>query len=510
MTRLATRLGRSAKLGRAAASLAWAGVRGRAADRQSLIDQLGSLHGLPQKIGQILSLGELESDEPRYTALTERGSPLPARVVRRELARRLGRPLDECFRSLDPDGRAASLGQVHRAVLHDGRAVAVKLQYPGMADALGLDVRTLQWLTTPFGGMRRGFDLDAWRREIAGMLRDELDYRREAEMLRTFGRHLREWPDVTVAEVIEGLSGDAVLTMTWVEGEPFQATREWPADDRRAVAETLLRLFLWSCLEWRLVHADPHPGNYRFRRTPDGPVVGVLDFGCVKPLAPSFAAALGSLIREVADEALPDDGDAVLARFVALGFNEDLLAPLRDRLPELTRVLFDPFRSRGSVDLECWGLTRRLAEVLGEHRANFRTAGPPAMIFLIRAYQGLIRYLQALDAPIPWRPVLDGLPSARRTDAGSRNDAMERGGPMRSRSLRLNVSEHGQTKVALTFKAEAAGWLPELIPEELGLRLAQRSIDVAALARDAVAREFAPGELFNLQDADKSVRVWLE
>lgn len=514
------RVGRSVQLGRAAASLARLKLSGdpRGAVRDSVVAQLGSLHGLPQKIGQILSLGELDANERHWTALAESGEALPPGVALREIEARLGCRLESAFRSLDPVGRAASLAQVHRGVLHDGREVAVKLQYPGMVEALGLDVRALEWLTAPFGGMRRGFNLEAWRREIAEMLRRELDYRAEAETIEAVRRHAAGWRLLQVPEPVAELSGPTVLTMTWVAGSPFQDARRWGVDQRRLLAEGLIRLFLRSVFRWRLVHADPHPGNYRFRSEPQGPVVGLIDFGCVKALEPGFTGALAGLIVGAARGERESD-DRIFSRWVELGFDGDLLAPLRGRLPAVGRLLFEPFAAEHAFDVRAWDLGPRLAAALGDDRAAFRTAGPPALIFLIRAWQGLTRYLAALDAPVAWRPLLEELgtlpepgapdpPRARLEESGGHGAGVARAEA--AQTLRIAVSDGGCTRVALTFRAQTAGWLEELIPDDVAARCAERGIDVVGLGRRAAAGGFAPGELFALRDGTRDIRVWLE
>ena len=157
------------------------GATGKGADdaRRRLVERLGSLHGLPQKIGQLLALAGPDGPSS-FAPLTETRSALPLCAALDLLEASLGRPWTDCFRSIDAEGIAASLGQVHRAVLRDGRPAAVKIQYPDSAANVDADLGALDWLSLPFGGLRGGFDLAAYRREVGGMLRQELDYRREA------------------------------------------------------------------------------------------------------------------------------------------------------------------------------------------------------------------------------------------------------------------------------------------------------------------------------------------
>ena len=505
---------RSWQLGMLAKDMARGRLRRKRAgdqDRLPLVERMGALHGLPQKIGQILSLSELSREDQTYTPLTEYRATLPAPAAFAEMEKQLGRPLDAYFRQMDDTGISASIGQVHRAVLHDGRKVAVKVQYPDIAESVRLDLRALGWLTAPMGGLKRGFDLKSYQREVGSMLEEELDYRHEALMIKQFAASTAEWDDVEVPAVIEELSGDRILTMTWVEGEPFSAVRRWPAETRRQLSRTLLRLFLAGCFRWGTLHADPHPGNYRFRQQNGRATVGLLDFGCVKRIDEDLRNELAGLLEDVIEGRIEQSADRALARYAGMGFRQDMLEPIAHLLAPLSRVLFEPFHAPQPFSLASWSLGKGVEQILGNFRWNFRFAGPAHLIFLVRAYQGLIQYLQALDTPIDWReaweetrqdctPSLEPAQSARQESRGA----------MKSKSLRIRVSENKRMKVDLTFGARCAENLSDLIPPELQEKLRQRSIDIDETVRKVVASDFEPMELFQLEEGSKSVRVWLE
>lgn len=486
-------------------------VRDPEGAQQRVAARLARMHGLPQKIGQILSLTELESDSPIWTRLTEDSEAMPAHTAFAEIENALGMPVHEAFAQISGDGIAASLGQVHEAHTRSGTHVAVKIQYPGIAEATDSDLQSLNWLTTPLGGLSRGFDTAAYQREVGRMLTRELDYRHEARMLRDFERHTADWPQVRTPRVIESLSGARILTMTWIGGEPFSAVREWPQGARKEIAEILLRLFLRSCFEWRCVHADPHPGNYRFARENGQAVVGLLDFGCVKEIDAGVADGLLGLIACAGGGSGSTSVDRVMGHFLNLGFNVDLLDPMAHLLPELARVLFAPFRSRTEFDLTSWDLGSRVEQVLGLFRWNFRCAGAADLIFFMRAFQGLIQYQKALGAPICWRDVLQDIQPSRRSPAPpSPFSPRGESRPTKSSRLRVRVTEGGATKVDLTFRAQVADHLSDLLPEDVHAKLKARAVDVEAISRAVVAGDFAPGELFALDEDPKGIRVWLE
>lgn len=477
--------------------------------RLRVVDRLVRLHGLPQKIGQILSLTELVDDAPIFTRLVETPTALPPAEAFAEIDRALGRPWQSCFRSLSPEGIGASLGQVHRAKLLDGREVAVKIQYPGIAEALELDLKALGWLTIPFGALRKGFDLAGYRREVGEMLRQEIDYRHEAEMLNRFRTFAAGFDTVVVPTVIEELSGKHILTMTWMEGSSFSETRQWSKSARSQIGTTLVSFLFASVFSARMLHADPHPGNYRFQRGRKDVTVGLLDFGAVKTLTSETTNALHSLIADTISGRLKGNPERARARFERLGFNPHLLIPMQHLLPALCEILFEPFLEDLPFHMNGWRLGPRVEEALGDFRWNFRMAGPPELIYFMRAYQGLIQYLAALDEPVNWRAAFDrvGTPAAAEPCPAPEGHVYT---SAKSRTLRIRVVRAGRTKAELTFPVATAESLCDLIPPEVEPKLRARNIDVAQISRSLIADGFPPGELFSLREGDDNFCVWLE
>jgi len=509
---MGTHLNRACQLGLLAKDLAKVRCRQRGPQRdlalRQLVDRLGLMHGLPQKIGQLLSFSELDESDPAFTRLTENSPTLLAADACAEIEQQLERPIEDCFAWIDPTGISASIGQVHRAGLHDGREVAVKIQYPGLAEQTRCDLRALGWLTAPVGHLGRAYDLAAYRREIGEMLAAELDYPREAAQLRQFAEWTQTWPGLVLPEVVGEFSGPRLLTTTWLSGERLASARGWTLSERTEAAALILRFFLTSIFQWGCLHADPHPGNYRFRRG-DGTVqMGVLDFGCVKQLHPAFVAGLRGLLAEAGQgTATPE---SVWQHFMGMGFNAALLAPLRANLWPVAQILYEPFLASAPYLVTGWNPGARIAALLGPQRMAFRLAGPPAMIYFLRTFQGVLHYLKAFAAPVNWHTTLAacGKQQARPKSKPSQ-DICFQSPTMQSDTLHIQVNEGGQSRVALTFGAGATDNLPDLVPLELRDKLRQRSIDLSAIAADARRRDYAPGELFALEDGGKTVRVWL-
>lgn len=483
--------------------------------RQALIERLGYLRGLPQKMAQLLASTELSA--PLLPA-TETENALPFAQVQLLLENALRQPLDSLFAEFEPEGRSASLGQVHRARLHDGRQVAVKIQYPGIYDALSLDLKALNLLSAPIGGFKKGFDQQAYQREVQQMLMLELDYAHEAAMLGRFRDLLQHRPGIEIPEVIESHSNSEILTMSWLAGESFEVVHHWPEQARSQLADQLLAWFTTSAFGWGLLHGDPHPGNYRFRLEQGQPVLGVLDFGCIKQIPERVRVGFRKLLKALLSEEL--DQETATALYLQMGFNPDFLLPISHKLPAVSQVLFGPFLAAEPQRVQDWRLGERMSEVLGEDRWNFRFAGPAGLLFFIRAYQGLIQYLKGLELEVHWRPHLEavlGLLPAALSEA-SPSQARPVTVPVTvaanevplAKHVRIRLLEAGQTRVALTFPIATLVHLPDLIPEEFASSLVERGIDIRQICEQARLDGPKPGSLFEDRQAQQALQVWLE
>jgi predicted unusual protein kinase regulating ubiquinone biosynthesis (AarF/ABC1/UbiB family) len=505
-------LKRTAQLGLLARDLA--AVRGRRAGpkrdeaRRRLVDRLGLLHGLPQKIGQLLAFSEIEASDPAFTKLTENEPSLSEADAGAEVMRQLGGPLEKFFSAFSPCGIAASVGQVHRATLLDGREVAVKIQHPGIATTIEYDLRALGWLTAPVGDIRRGFDLKAYRAEIGESLRREVDYRSEASSLREFAELARTLlSPIALPLVVPDLSNEKLLVTTWLEGDTLARARHWSPRDRAALSTSMVELFFKGIFEWGFIHADPHPGNYRFLKVNGHATVGLLDFGCVKRIPAQLQAGIRGLMTDACSG--KSDDRMIHERFIQLGFDPAILHKLSPKLSAISAVLSTPFNHAGKFDAAAWHLKERLGDILGEDRMTFRAAGSPEMIFILRAFQGLLHYLKILDAPVDW---VEATASIKPSHSPSPLPLPRPAHPtaMLSETLHISVMEAGVDRVALTFGAGATDNLPDLVPHELRSRLQERAIDLVSIADLARRNNYAPGELFSLEDGQKLVRVWLQ
>ena len=282
------RLARLAKVGaRSGASLIMGGDSNAAAKKAAGV--LGGMRGLATKVGQMASYidGVLpeqhrESYEKWMSKLQASAPRSAPEAIRAQIELELEAPLHDLFAEWsDTPFASASIGQVHRARLHDGREVAVKVQHPGIRDAMEADLKNASFLESTVGvmaGMRK-FESKRVLEEVRARFREELDYRLEAERQTAFRALFAGDPQVIIPEVIADRSTGAVLTTELASGLSLDAARERPEAERAAWCATLWHFVYKSSLIGGLFNADPHPGNYFFQ--PDGRV-GFIDFGCVQ------------------------------------------------------------------------------------------------------------------------------------------------------------------------------------------------------------------------------------
>jgi predicted unusual protein kinase regulating ubiquinone biosynthesis (AarF/ABC1/UbiB family) len=296
-------LGFGKRIGGKSAELVAKEIQQRTADQVFRV--LGELKGGAMKLGQALSIFEAalppELAEPYRATLTklqESAPPLPVSTVYRVLTGDLGEDWRDSFESFDETpAAAASIGQVHRAVWQDGRPVAVKIQYPGAGKALINDFTQLARMGRLFGVLMPGLDVKPMLDELRDRVAEELDYHMEASAQRAFAKAYANDPDIYVPDVVA--ETDHVLVTEWMDGTPLSKIISDGSQAERDRAGMLFTRFLFSGpARAGLLHADPHPGN--FRLLADGRL-GVLDFGAVDRLPDGLPPVFGRLLRIMHD-----------------------------------------------------------------------------------------------------------------------------------------------------------------------------------------------------------------
>ena len=387
---------------------------------EQVTEALGNMKGAMMKVGQMASYldqGLPEHVRDAMAQLQSDAPPMAFELVDGVIQRELSGSADEVFAEFDPVPIAsASIGQVHRAITRDGRAVAVKVQYPGVDEAIDADLDNLDML---FGGMAvifNGLDPEPLVAELKERLREELDYIKEAENQRQFADYYRGHPHVHVPEVIDELCTARVLTTELAEGVRWAEMVTWSQDERNLAAECIYRYAFTGLYRVAAFNGDPHPGNYLFQ--PGGRVT-FLDYGLVKHFQPGTLEAFGELIHYMCIE-------TDIAKYRQAVEDLDLLRPGHSFTDAEVGDYFGHFYEFVLEDGEftitneyASETVRRFFDVNGPHRDIMKAANVPADFVVIqRINLGLFALFGEVEATANWRaiaeeiwPFVDGPPS---------------------------------------------------------------------------------------------------
>ena len=370
---------------------------------------LGELKGGALKAGQLLSTVEaLFPQDPEatwreaLTGLQDANEALPFHEVEPVLRAELGPAWRQRFACFEQEAcAAASIGQVHRAVWADGRPVAVKVQYPGVREALAVDVRTLSLMSRAAALVARGLALPPLVAELRDRLTEELDYLHEARSQTAFADAYAEDPDTAVPAVVHATG--RVLVMDWLDGTPLsQVARDGTQAQRDRVAGQYQRFLVSGPARAGRLHTDPHPGN--FLALPDGRL-GVLDFGSSLALPDGMPATFGRLISAL----LGDDPDEVLRRLQQEGFVRPGVEVDVGKLVDYMAPFSAPARHERFRFSRAW-LTSEFGRVNDPRNPDFAVALsldlPAEHLFTHRVWLGMVGVLCQLEAEVPVAPVL--------------------------------------------------------------------------------------------------------
>ncbi|MFF0264228.1 ABC1 kinase family protein [Kribbella sp. NPDC004536] len=401
-------VGLGKRIGGAPAEAVFAEFQRRTADQ--LFSVLGELKGGAMKFGQMLSLMESAMPEEfaapyraTLTKLQDSAPPMPAATVDTILSRELGRRWRDRFDEFNEvPAAAASIGQVHRGRLKDGREVAVKLQYPGAAEALRSDLRQLGRVGRTIGTMIPGLDVKPLIAELQERIGEELDYDREAQAQQQYADAFKGHPEFVVPRVVK--HSPTVIVSEWIEGRPLSSyISDGTKEERDAIGLKYAR-FMFSGPKYAgLLHSDPHPGN--FRVLADGRL-GVVDFGLCARLPDGLPPAIGKLLRI----SLLGDGIAVRDGLKAEGFIKPRMEIDPEQLMDYLAPFADPARE------ETFQFSRAWMRAQANRTSDFRSPNaslalrlnlPPSYVLIHRVWIGGIAVLSQLEAHAPFRAVLE-------------------------------------------------------------------------------------------------------
>jgi predicted unusual protein kinase regulating ubiquinone biosynthesis (AarF/ABC1/UbiB family) len=409
-----TAVGFGRRLGGTPADTVLTEVQQRTAEQ--LFRTLGELKGGAMKFGQTLSVLEAALPDElvapyreNLTRLQDDAPPMPTQTVRDQLTTHLGRDWADDLVWLDGGPTAAaSIGQVHKGRWKDGRDVAVKVQYPGAGEALMSDLRQIARVARSIAPVFPGIDIKPLVAELQARAADELDYTLEAEAQRAFAEAFRDDPDYLVPDVV-AVGGEALVS-EWLES-PYSLAhviREGTQEERDHYGELLARFLFVGPDRTGMLHADPHPGNFRPIPGPDGEPgrLGVLDFGAVARLPQGqLPEAMGRLIRVAAEV----DPDSLVAGLREEGFIKDKV----EVDPQLVLDYLSPFIEPARV--ERFRFTREWMRTQFERINNPRDPAftlatklnlPTSYLLIHRTWLGGLGLLSQLEAEAPFQAIL--------------------------------------------------------------------------------------------------------
>jgi len=374
-----------------------------------VVETLGEMKGAAMKVGQMLSLqvGMLPPEVAKVLrALQQQAPRVPSEVMRYEVEGSLGAPIDELFAEFEEEAfAAASIGQVHRGRMHDGRRVAIKIQYPLIREVVQADLKNLKTLMKSLFSMVFDADFEPLWKEMHDVLLEELDYEHEAANMTRMRDLHADVPEIVIPRVIEELSSERVLTMEYLEGisaeEACSSAFSQAARDRWGVV--LFALEMRGLFEHRLMHADPNLANFSFLE--DGRII-VYDFGCLKKVPARVAVGYARLFLSILEDRRVEVPD-VLAAIGLVKANGDpidqaLIGPYIDLFAEILRE--DPPYVFGE-DEDLYQKIMDLGMANWTHASDLRF--PEDIIFIDRALAGHFGNLINLRASGSWRKLIE-------------------------------------------------------------------------------------------------------
>jgi predicted unusual protein kinase regulating ubiquinone biosynthesis (AarF/ABC1/UbiB family) len=371
-------------------------------------DRLSHLRGAAMKLGQMISMDAGDVLPPQLSdimaRLRERAYRMPPSQLRDVLNAEWGREWRTRFAHFDATPiAAASIGQVHRATLLDGRLLAIKVQYPGVAQSIDADVDNVATLLRVSGLLPAGLDIRPLLDQAKTQLHEEADYLREGEQMTRFAALLADQPQFVVPTLDPGLTTVRVLAMSFVDGRPVETLAAAPQDERNRVMQMLMKLVLRELLEFGVMQTDPNFANYRYQ--PDTGRLVLLDFGAVRPVSPATRQAYLGLLKA----GLSGDRDRFRQAIIAAGILPHAVAARHaSTIDRMLDVILHEIGRPGVFDFGDRGFIGTLRED-GARLAGDRSSWhlPPAdILFAQRKVSGTALLAARLKAKVDVRSLI--------------------------------------------------------------------------------------------------------
>jgi predicted unusual protein kinase regulating ubiquinone biosynthesis (AarF/ABC1/UbiB family) len=371
-------------------------------------DQLAHLRGAAMKLGQMISMdaGDLLPPELAQIMgrLRERGYRMPPAQLQSVLAKQWGRDWRTRFARFEPSPiAAASIGQVHRATTKGGRLLAIKVQYPGVAESIDADVDNVATLLRVSGVLPQALDIRPLLEEAKRQLKEEADYLREGEQMGRFAALLADSPEFVVPTLDTEFTTSRVLAMSFIEGVAIETLAEAPQETRDATMQLLMRLVLRELFEFGAMQTDPNFANYRYQ--PETGRLVLLDFGAARPVAPTTTQAYRGLL----EAGLSGETARVKQAAIAAGIvTADMAQRHGATLDRMIGVILGELNKPGAFDFgdrAFVGVLREDGMAVASDRAAWHL--PPAdMLFVQRKISGTALLAARLKARVDVRSLV--------------------------------------------------------------------------------------------------------
>ena len=367
---------------------------------------LGAMKGVLMKLGQMASYvddGLSPAARRTLSRLQDSVPPMSQELAAQVVTEELGRPPELAFGTWDPQPiAAASIGQVHRAITRDGRAVAVKVQYPGIAETIEADLGNVALLRRMLKITAPAQDVDALLAELRERISEELDYRSEARNQQLFADFYDGHPTIHVPRIVPELSTRRVVTSDLADGARFAELAGWPTAERDLAAETIYRFVFRSLYQMHAFNGDPHPGNYLFH---GGGRVTFLDFGLVKHFTADEMQPLAAMVKHLCVDNEPEEFRRAMVQAGFLVPGAPVPTPV---VIEHMAVFYDTVRERGPRTMTgeyASAVTRRFFDFRSPLASYARI--PRSYVILQRINLGLFALLGELSATADWRGIAE-------------------------------------------------------------------------------------------------------
>ncbi len=484
------------------------GENAKKALRRAFAKKLVELRGVPMKLSQILSMGNSAEQTLAHKEAIVDIEPMPFAFVEEYLQKNAS-GLMEKVSVIEPQGLAASLGQVHKAETKNKDTLAIKIKYPDIFSHMDMDNALFGLVTKTFNNFKEGFTLQDYQKIIRAELEGELDYPQEVKKQQELFAIFSNSDTIVIPQAFQEMSGEDHIAMTWEDGLPIDSFLKQANDrQKKDIVNSFLDFYFTAIFEHGIIHADPNRGNFAFRVQGEEAKLVVYDFGSVVYFDRERALALLKIMQLTKR----GEGD-LLPWLVQVGFDAELLKPLQKSLLAFCELLFEPFLSERRYDLNTWNRKKRAEDILGEHRWNFMIAANADLLPFMRAMQGLFYYLNELDVGMYARPKVEQLWSKCREELRSLQPPQVEGESIdlaMAKYLKIQVFENGQQKVALSFPRMSIENLEDIVPDDVEEKLHEQNIKIDDIVQKSRQNGYEPMDLFKVSKGTKNIRVALE